>query len=187
MRTRSMFDTSLVSLKTASGIAIACAFGLVAIVPVRVQASADEPAASQPATSKEIVMNKTIRGEFDVKMLPQPADAALGEAIGRFGLDKRFHGTLDASSKGQMLAFRSAVEGSAGYVAMEQVDGTLDGREGTFVLQHSGTMDRGAQHLDLTVVPDSATGDLAGLKGRMQIEITGGKHHYVFEYSLPAE
>ncbi|MBB5207192.1 DUF3224 domain-containing protein [Chiayiivirga flava] len=156
----------------------------------RVQAEtpvATPPAASQTESSKETAMTQTIRGEFDVKMLPQPADAALGEAIGRFGLDKRFHGALEATSKGQMLAFRSAVEGSAGYVAMEQVDGALDGRKGTFVLQHSGTMDRGAQHLDLAVVPDSATGELAGLAGRMQIEITGGKHYYVFEYSLPAE
>lgn len=129
----------------------------------------------------------TIRGEFDVKMLPQAADAALGEAIGRLGLDKRFHGALEATSKGQMLAFRSAVEGSAGYVAMEQVDGTLGGKAGTFVLQHSGTMTRGAQHLVLTVVPDSGTGELAGLAGSMGIEISGGKHYYTFEYSLPAQ
>lgn len=130
-------------------------------------------------------MGTQIRGEFDVKMLPQAADAALGENIGRFGLDKRFHGDLAATSKGQMLAFRTAVEGSAGYVAMEHVDGVLQGRSGTFVLQHSGTMTRGAQHLVLSVVPDSATGELAGLAGSMGIEITGGKHYYTFDYSLP--
>ena len=142
-------------------------------------------AQSTPSQTKEPSMStNTIRGEFDVKMLPQAADPALGEAIGRFGLDKRFHGALDGPSKGQMLAFRSAVEGSAGYVAMEQVDGTLDGKAGTFVLQHSGTMDRGAQSLVLTVVPDSGTGALEGLSGTMKIEITGGKHYYVFEYSI---
>lgn len=130
-------------------------------------------------------MSGTIRGEFDVKMLPQPADPALGEAIGRMALDKRFHGSLAATSKGHMLAFRSPVDGSAGYVAMEQVDGTLDGRKGTFVLQHSGTMDRGIASLVLTVVPDSGTGELLGLTGSMQILIDGGKHFYVFDYVIP--
>jgi len=129
-------------------------------------------------------MTTHVRGEFDVKMRPQGSDPALGDVPARFGLDKRFHGALDATSKGQMLAFRSAVEGSAGYVAMELVDGMLEGRRGTFVLQHSGTMTRGAAHLALTVVPDSGTGELAGLQGAMGIEITGGKHYYVFDYSI---
>lgn len=150
--------------------------------------AAASPVAAQSTvaatTIEDSTMRKTIRGEFDVKMLPQAPDTALGEAIGRFGLDKRFHGALDATSRGQMLAFRSAVEGSAGYVAMEQVDGTLDGRAGTFVLQHSGTMDRGAQRLDLNVVPDSGTGELVGLRGSMQIEIADGKHYYIFEYAI---
>ena len=129
-------------------------------------------------------MTTQIRGEFEVKMSPQPNDPALGDVPGRFGLEKRFHGALDAASKGQMLAFRSAVEGSAGYVAMELVDGMLDGRRGTFVLQHSGTMTRGAPHLVLGVVPDSGTGELAGLRGTMGIEISAGKHWYVFDYSI---
>ena len=182
-----MTPRPILDLRTAG---TACVLGLSIVLALPTHASTpqrDTPATPATATGKDTAMSKTIRGEFDVKMLPQAADPALGEAIGRLGLDKRFHGTLDAVSKGQMLAFRTAVEGSAGYVAMEQVDGALDGRTGTFVLQHSGTMDRGAQHLDLTVVPDSATGALAGLTGRMQIEITGGKHHYVFEYSLPGE
>jgi len=130
-------------------------------------------------------MTEKINGTFDVKLAPQPPDAD-GSQIGRMLLDKQFHGPLDATSKGQMLAFRSPVQGSAGYVAMEQVTGTLDGRKGSFVLQHSGTMTRGEQHLVLTVVPDSGTGELTGLAGRMGITITDGKHFYDFEYTLPA-
>lgn len=131
-------------------------------------------------------MNRTIGGRFDVSLAPQPADERpLGAAISRLALDKRFHGALDARSEGQMLAFRSPVEGSAGYVAMERVEGSLDGRAGSFVLQHSGTMAAGAKRLDLHVVPDSGTGALAGLCGDMRIEITGGEHFYAFDYTLP--
>ncbi len=129
-------------------------------------------------------MSQIAEGAFDVKMVPQSADPAGGESIGRMLLDKRFHGALDATSKGQMLAMRTAVEGSAGYVAMEVVTGKLDGRQGRFVLQHSGTMNRGAPMLTLTVVPDSGTGELAGLSGSMAIVITEGKHSYRFDYSL---
>jgi hypothetical protein len=129
-------------------------------------------------------MSQIAEGAFNVKMVPQSADPAGGESIGRMLLDKRFHGALDATSKGQMLAMRTAVEGSAGYVAMEVVTGKLDGRQGSFVLQHSGTMNRGAPTLTLTVVPDSGTGELAGLSGSMKIDIAGGKHSYRFDYSL---
>jgi hypothetical protein len=102
-------------------------------------------------------------------------------------IDKRFHGDLEAVSRGQMLATTTAVQGSAGYVAMEQVSGTLHGRTGTFVLQHTGTMTRGVPQLSVTVVPDSGTGELVGLSGRMEIKIAeGGKHSYELEYSLPA-
>jgi hypothetical protein len=108
--------------------------------------------------------------------------------IGRMLLDKRFAGDLEATSKGQMLAVRTAVEGSAGYVALELVEGALAGRNGTFVLQHTGTMERGAQQLSVTVVPDSGTGELEGLAGRMQIIIAEGKHSYQFDYTLsPSE
>jgi hypothetical protein len=100
-------------------------------------------------------------------------------------LDKRFHGALQATSQGQMLAARTEEQGSAGYVAIERVSGTLAGREGTFVLQHSGIMDRGQKQLTVTVVPGSGTGALAGLRGTMDIVITEGKHEYDFEYSLP--
>jgi hypothetical protein len=99
-------------------------------------------------------------------------------------IDKQFHGDLEAASKGQMLAVGTSVKGSAGYVAMEQVSGTLHGRSGTFALQHSGTMTRGAGQLTVTVVPDSGTEQLAGLSGRMTIEITDGKHLYTFDYTL---
>jgi hypothetical protein len=99
-------------------------------------------------------------------------------------IDKQFHGDLEAVSKGQMLAAGTAVQGSAGYVAMERVSGSLKGRSGSFVLQHSGSMTRGTPQLSVTVVPDSGTGDLAGLTGKMSIQIAGGKHSYEFEYTL---
>lgn len=131
-------------------------------------------------------MTSRATGPFEVKVIPQAADAGF-EGIGRMLLDKQFHGDLEATSKGQMLAAGTAVQGSAGYVAMEQVSGVLNGRTGTFVLQHSGTMNRGEPTLSVTVVPDSGTGELEGLSGKMDIIIEGGKHSYVFEYTLGAE
>jgi len=129
-------------------------------------------------------MSQIAEGTFDVKLIAQAAEPAGGESIGRMLLDKRFYGVLDATSRGQMLAMRTAVEGSAGYVAMEVVTGKLEGRQGSFVLQHSGTMHRGAPTLTLTVVPDSGTGELAGIAGFMAIVIAEGKHNYRFEYSF---
>ena len=122
-------------------------------------------------------------GTFEVKLTPQAAD---GEdvGLGRMTIDKQFHGDLEATSQGQMLAARSSVKGSAGYVAMERVSGSLGGRVGTFVLQHSGTMTRGEPQLSVTVVPDSGTGDLTGLSGKMVIENAEGQHSYVFEYAI---
>ena len=125
-------------------------------------------------------------GTFEVKLAPQQV-AFEESGLGRLSIDKQFHGDLEAASKGEMVAFRTAVQGSAGYVAMERVDGALHGRAGTFVLQHSGTMNRGAQHLDLNVVPDSGTGGLEGLSGSMKIIIEGGQHSYEFSYELRAE
>ncbi len=122
---------------------------------------------------------------FDVKLSPRaPEDSSGGPTVGRMLIDKQFHGDLEGASKGQMLAAHGAVEGSAGYVAIEHVNGTLHGRSGTFVLQHSGTMTRGAPHLTITVVPDSGTGQLTGLTGTMVIEIADGKHSYSLEYTL---
>ena len=123
-------------------------------------------------------------GPFDVKLAPQADD---GDGVGRMTLDKRYHGALDASSRGQMLAVMGGVQDSGSYVALERVDGTLGERKGTFALQHAGTMNRGAQSLSITVVPDSGTGELGGLAGRMDIRIEpGGKHFYDFDYTLTA-
>jgi hypothetical protein len=123
-------------------------------------------------------------GMFEVKLTPQPAgDATGGTTLTRMSLDKQFHGGLEGTSKGEMLATGSA-QGSGGYVAIEIVSGTLAGRKGTFALQHSGTMTRGAPSLSITVVPDSGTGELAGLSGKMTITIADGKHSYDLEYTL---
>ena len=135
---------------------------------------------------KETIRMTHASGEFEVKMTPQAGeDKSTGAAIGRYSLDKKFHGDLEGTSRGEMLAVGTAVEGSAGYVAMEQVTGTLNSRSGTFALQHTGTMTRGAAQLSVTVVPDSGTGQLTGLTGRMNIKIEGGKHFYDFEYTIP--
>lgn len=123
-------------------------------------------------------------GPFDVKVTPQAAGDPDDAAIGRMTLDKQFHGDLEGTSKGVMLAASTSVTGSASYVAMEKVTGTLKGRGGSFVLQHSGTMTRGAPQLMISVVPDSGTGQLAGLTGTMNIKVADGKHSYEFEYTL---
>jgi hypothetical protein len=126
-------------------------------------------------------------GTFDVKMTAQPAEANVGDAsIGRMALDKRYHGELDATGVGQMLATGTAVPGSAGYVAMERVRGTLGGRRGAFNLQHNGSMQRGAPSLSVSVIADSGTDELAGLAGTLEIVIKDGKHYYEFEYTLDA-
>jgi hypothetical protein len=122
-------------------------------------------------------------GTFDVKLTPQPADGE-DPAVGRMAIDKQFHGDLEAASYGQMLTAATSVKSSAGYVAIEQVTGSLRGRSGTFVLQHSGTMTRGAPQQIVSVVPDSGTGELVGLTGTMTITIADGKHSYDFEYTL---
>ncbi len=123
----------------------------------------------------------TITGHFEVRMLPLP-DGIEGSGVARHQLDKRYHGMLDATGSGEMLSHRTATQGSAGYVAIERVSGSLEDRRGSFMLQHAGLMDRGAQQLDLQVIPDSADGALAGLRGRMQIRIEAGQHEYIFDY-----
>ena len=128
-------------------------------------------------------------GTFEVKMTPQPSthvdDANAATAVpARLLIDKQFDGELQATSRGEMLAARTEIPGSAGYVALERVSGTLHERSGTFVLQHSGTMTRGIPQLIITVVPDSGTGDLVGLAGQMTIHIAEGKHSYELEYTL---
>ena len=127
-----------------------------------------------------------ISGTFDVRL--EPMDAALDGADGvnfaRMSIDKTFHGDLEARSRGEMLTAMTSVRGSAGYVAIEQVDGSLRGKRGSFVLQHFGVMSGGDSRLTLEVVPDSGAGDLTGLAGTMVIEIENGEHFYVFEYEL---
>ena len=132
----------------------------------------------------EVSTMSEARGTFDVKVIPQAADDAAGGPFGRLFLDKQFHGDLEGGSKGQMLAAGTAVEGSAGYVAMEIVSGTLDGRKGSFILQHVGSMARGVPTLTVTIVPDSGTEQLTGIAGRMTIIIADGKHSYELEYTL---
>jgi hypothetical protein len=130
-------------------------------------------------------MTTLASGTFEVKLSPQAADDESEQsAVGRMLIDKQFHGDLEATSKGQMLAAGTAVEGSAGYVAIEHVSGTLHGRSGTFILQHSGTMTRGVPQLTVAVVPDSGSGQLTGLAGKMEIKIVEGKHSYDFQYTL---
>jgi len=131
--------------------------------------------------------SRTATGPFDAKLAPQSlSDVADGSGLARLSLDKRFHGALEATSSGEMLSFGNPAGGSAGYVALEKVRGTLDGRAGSFVLQHSSTLTRGVPTQSITVVPDSGTDALAGLAGRMVVEIApGGAHSYRFEYTLP--
>ena len=160
------------------GVSIAMVAGLCLFIGFRSWAQTQ----SHPPNKEETRMSHA-SGTFDVKLAPQD-DKVEGTALGRFTIDKQFHGDLEGSSKGQMLGANTSVKGSAGYVAMEQVSGTLHGRSGTFVLQHSGTMTRGALQLSVTVVPDSGTGQLAGLTGKMDIKIESGKHFYEFEYEL---
>ncbi len=126
-------------------------------------------------------------GPFDVKVAPAAQEQyPEGSSTGRFSIDKQYHGDLEATAKGEMLTAGTPVAGSASYVAIERVAGTLAGRQGTFMLQHLGMMGHGAQKLDITVVPDSGTGELVGMAGRLDIQIAaGGKHSYVLEYSLP--
>ncbi len=132
--------------------------------------------------------SRTAAGPFDVRLAPQAlSGVAEHSGLARMSLDKRFHGALEAVSTGEMLAFgKPTPTGSAGYVAMETVRGTLDGRAGSFVLQHSSTMARGEPTQSITVVPDSGTGALEGLTGRMVVGIApGGAHSYRFDYALP--
>ena len=133
-------------------------------------------------------MSHHATGSFDVNLTPQKPDNEVSQAanLGRMAIDKQFRGDLEASSKGEMLSAMSDVKGSAGYVALERVTGTLAGKKGSFVLQHSGTMDRGSPSLTVSVVPDSGTDELKGLSGTMKIIIEGAKHSYDFEYSLDA-
>lgn len=141
---------------------------------------------SSSAVEKGSAMTVHARGTFEVKLTPQlPEDKSEGSTLGRMLIEKQFHGDLEAVSHGQMLTGMTAVQGSGAYVAIERVTGTLNGRHGSFILHHLGIMVRGTPQLNVTVVPDSGTGELVGLTGAMTIIITDGKHSYDFAYSLP--
>jgi hypothetical protein len=124
-------------------------------------------------------------GTFEVKLEPQTSDRAEGSGLGRMLISKQFHGDLEATSKGQMLSASTTVATSAGYVAIERVTGTLHGRSGSFVLQHSGIITSTSRQLTVAVLPDSGSGQLTGLAGQMSIVIADGKHGYDLEYTLP--
>lgn len=131
-------------------------------------------------------MSQVAKGEFTVKLQPLPFEGGReGSKLGRMSIDKMITGDLVATTTGQMLSAMTEVTGSAGYVALEQVEGSLSGKHGSFVLQHTGTMNRGAPSLVVSVVPDSGTGELVGLAGEFSITIANGKHSYEFRYSLP--
>ena len=130
---------------------------------------------------------KRASGSFEVSVKPLAnGEVSADPMLGRFLLTKKFSGDLDASARGHMLSAGTPVKGSAGYVAIDQVTGSLDGRKGSFVLQHSGSMKRGSPTLSVMVVPDSGTGELTGLSGTLNINIVEGKHFYDFLYTIPA-
>ena len=149
-------------------------------------AHAQTPSAAS-TVQKEALMTKHASGPFDVKLSPLTAYNQDDKTLGRFSSDKQFHGALEGTSKGEMLSAGSGAKGSSGgYVAIEKVTGTLNGRSGAFVLQHNATMTRGTPQMNIIVVPDSGTGELTGLAGKMNIIIApDGKHSYEFDYTLP--
>ncbi|MDX2206464.1 MAG: DUF3224 domain-containing protein [Gemmatimonadales bacterium] len=143
-------------------------------------------AQSIPSSTKLIAMTEIARGDFVVTLQPLPFEGQPeGSRLGRMSIDKTITGDLVATTRGQMLSAMTEVKGSAGYVAIEKVEGVLNGKTGTFVLQHTGTMNRGSGSLVVTVVPNSGTGALTGLTGEFNIIIEGGRHSYEFKYTLP--
>jgi hypothetical protein len=133
-------------------------------------------------------MTRHAEGAFDAKTTPMAAnDALAGTHIGHYSLVKQYHGDLEASAQGEMLSAGDPATGNAGYVAIEQVTGTLSGHAGSFALQHSGSMEGGSYKLSVAVVPGSGTGQLKGISGTLTIIIASGKHSYTFDYTLPAE
>ena len=154
---------------------------------IALRTHAQTSSGSQKETAVSNAASGHATGPFEVKVTPlSPDDKAQDATLGRLSIDKQYHGDLEGTGKGQMLTAGTAVKGSAAYVAIERVSGTLSGRTGTFVLQHSGTMSSNALHLTITVVPDSGTDQLTGLTGTMNIVIApDGKHSYDFSYALP--
>ena len=166
-------------------------FDLCYIVPMRISRAVLAfvvAIAGAASAQNKTPMTQHAKGPFDVKVVPQKPDSEVAQAanFSRMTIDKVFHGDLDGTSKGEMLATQGEATKSGGYVALERVMGTLNGRKGSFILQHSATMTRGVPNLSITVVPDSGTGELEGLTGKLNIIFgEGGKHFYDFEYTLP--
>ena len=138
-------------------------------------------------SNKGTAVSATAKGTFDPRVTPQPAAQGDDPSFSRFTVEKQYHGDLEGTSKVQMLAVGTAIKDSGGYVALEKVTAALAGRKGTFILQHMGSMKGGAFNINLAVVPDSGTDQLAGISGKFSIEIKDGKHFYTFAYSLPAD
>ena len=159
---------------------------LAAVLALSLAGGAAEADAPRPSKD-QAVSSHFATGSFDVKLAPQAlSPEAAHNGLCRMSLAKQFHGALEGSSTGEMLSFGNPASGSAGYVAMERVSGTLDGRAGSFVLQHSSTLASGTPSQSVTVVPGSGTDALAGLAGRMVIDVApGGVHSYRFDYTLP--
>jgi hypothetical protein len=135
------------------------------------------------STSKESSMPQHATGTFEVKITPQD-DKSADKSIGRLTIDKQWHGDLEGTSTGQMLTGGDVTTGSAGYVAIEKFTGTVGGRKGSLIFQHSATMTKGKGDLTITVVPDSGTDELKGISGKLTIKIENGKHSYEFDYTL---
>lgn len=169
-----------------------CRMGLVIALGLALPVTGDllraQSQTSQPAVTAETGATMHASGPFEVKVAPQPNDDKTNDPwMGRMSIDKHYHGDLEAAATGLMLSGGDYKSGSAGYVAMEKVSGTLQGRTGTFLLQHSATLTQGAQQLSITIVPGTGTGQLAGIAGKMDIKIKeGGKHFYELEYTLPS-
>jgi hypothetical protein len=169
--------------RTSSVIAVIC-LTLVFLAASASGGDEKSPSSIPHSDQKEAAMTNHAAGTFEVKLNPQD-DKSDDKSLGRMTIEKQWHGDLEGTSKGQMLTGGDYTKGSAGYVAIEKFSGTLNGRKGTFILQHTATMTRGEGQLTITVIPDSGTDQLQGLTGKLMIKIAEGKHSYDFEYALP--
>jgi hypothetical protein len=171
------------SHRTAAVLTAMSLAGALAVIPATSETQAPSAGAHHP----EATMTSRASGTFEVNVQPPAQGEKTDPRFQRIHIDKRFHGDFEGTSQVEMLTAGTAVEGSAGYVAIERLTGTLKGRHGTFVFQHLGTMAHGAMTLEVSVVPDSGTGQLTGLAGKMNIIINNGQHAYEFDYTLADE
>jgi hypothetical protein len=172
-------------MKTSSEVGTRVGLGVCLCIGLALLGYAQNPSPAPGKVQKETLVTSHASGTFEVKVTPQALeDEAADPNLARLSVNKQFHGDLEGTSKGQMLAASTSVEGSAGYVAIERVTGTLTGRKGSFMLQHIGMMTRGRPQMNVRVVPDSGTDQLLGLAGTMTIKIEHGKHFYEFSSTL---